>query len=66
MVQVKASNILPANFLIQGLMISALFEPFGALCTVATAEIIRVCVVTLSTSQMLRVQLLDVLCAFKQ
>ena len=38
----KASNILPANFLIQGLLISALFEPFGALCSVASAEVTQV------------------------
>ena len=45
--QVKAGNILPANFLIQGLLISALFEPFGALCSVASAEITQVTEVAL-------------------
>ena len=45
--QVKAGNILPANSLIQGLLISALFEPFGALCS---AEITQVTEVALDTA----------------
>ncbi|CAL8469643.1 g9184 [Coccomyxa elongata] len=49
-VKVKAGNILPANSLIQGLLISALFEPFGALCSVASAEITRVTEVALDTA----------------
>ena len=48
--QVKAGNILPANSLIQGLLISALFEPFGALCSVASAEITQVTEVALDTA----------------
>ncbi|CAK0769191.1 hypothetical protein CVIRNUC_003641 [Coccomyxa viridis] len=46
-IRVKAGNILPANFLIQGLLISALYEPFGALCSVASAEITQVTEVAL-------------------
>ncbi|CAL8460978.1 g509 [Coccomyxa elongata] len=49
-ISVKAGNILPANSLIQGLLISALFEPFGALCSVASAEITRVTEVALDTA----------------
>ena len=38
-IQVVAGNLTPITALVQNLIMSALFEPFEALCSEATAEI---------------------------
>ena len=37
--QVMAGNLAPVTALVQNLVMSALFQPFEALCSEATAEI---------------------------
>ena len=37
--QVEAGNLAPITALVQNLIMSALFQPFEALCSQATAEI---------------------------
>ena len=40
--QVKAGNVTPVTALVQNLLMTALFEPFEALCSAANAEIAEV------------------------
>ena len=41
--QVQAGNLTPVTALVQNLLMSALFEPFEALCSAANAEMAEVC-----------------------
>ena len=40
--QVEAGNVTPVTALVQNLLMTALFEPFEALCSAANAEIAEV------------------------
>lgn len=40
--QVQAGNVTPVTALVQNLLMTALFEPFEALCSAANAEIAEV------------------------
>ena len=40
--QVEAGNVTPVTALVQNLLMTALFEPFEALCSAANAEIAQV------------------------
>ena len=40
--QVRAGNLSPVTALVQNLLMSALFQPFEALCSAANAEVVKV------------------------
>ena len=40
--QVRAGNLTPVTAMVQNLLMSALFQPFEALCSAANAEIVKV------------------------
>ena len=41
--QVEAGNLTPVTALVQNMIMTALFEPFEALCSAANAEMSEVC-----------------------
>ena len=40
--QVRAGNLTPVTAMVQNLLMSALFQPFEALCSAANAETVKV------------------------
>ena len=52
--QVQAGNLTPVTALVQNLLMSALFEPFEALCSAANAEMAEVWTLIGSLASLLR------------